>query len=424
MSARFLSAIKAENERGFAAVIPDIKCVSPKEGDLLQGRDPVETAKYLIQCGAPLLSVVTERERFGGSPELLRAIVEKTGVPVLRKDFITSEWQLEETLGLGAAAILLICAIMDENKLRRLYEKAISLELEPFVEVCTAQEMELARKLGARLVGVNNRDITTLERDDGGPSRTAALAGHAPDGALLVSESGILSEADAKLAVAAGADAILVGTALWRAGDMGEKYKSLRTRLSSTAVKICGLTRPKDIDAVNTALPDYAGFVFAEHRLRITERTAIMLKERLDPRIKAVGVFISETIENITSLGDTIDMIQLHGNENEEYIKKLKSLTDKPIIKAHGYAESSADYLLFDSDKPASGKAFDWNLIPKTSKPFFLAGGLCVDNIAEAIRCVRPFAVDVSSGMETDGVKDPDKIFEFVRMVRRRIARC
>jgi indole-3-glycerol phosphate synthase len=230
MSGRFAAAIRAENKRGLAAVIPDIKCRSPKEGDLLRGRDPVETALDFVSWGAPVLSVVTERERFGGSPEILRSIAEKTKAPVLRKDFITSEWQLEESFELGASAVLLISAIMDENNLRLLYEKTLALELEPFVEICSAREMELARKLGARLIGVNNRDIVTLELDCGGPSRTAALASGAPPDAILVSESGILSRQDAQLAASSGANAILVGTALWLADDMATAYRSLQVK--------------------------------------------------------------------------------------------------------------------------------------------------------------------------------------------------
>jgi indole-3-glycerol phosphate synthase len=225
---RFSSAVIKENERGYIAVIPDIKCLSPKEGDLLKGRDPVDTAKYLVNCGAPVLSVVTERERFSGSPELLRDIVKKTGVPVLRKDFITNEDMLAETAELGAAAVLLICAVTDEYNLKKLYEKSIKLGLEPFVEVCTAEEMIIAKRLGAKLIGINNRDIITLEMDNGGASRTAELASDIPDDALLVSESGILSPDDVEIAVSAGANAVLVGTALWQADNMGKMYESLR----------------------------------------------------------------------------------------------------------------------------------------------------------------------------------------------------
>ena len=227
---RFSSAITEENKRGYVAVIPDIKCISPKEGDLLQGRDPVETAKYLVSCGAPVLSVVTEEKRFGGSPQLLRDIVKNVCIPILRKDFVISEDIIYETAELGATAILLICAITDEKKLFKLYEKSIKLGLEPFVEVCTVTEMDLAKKIGARLIGINNRDIVTLEMDNGDTSRTTALAANAPAGALLVSESGIVSARDATQATMVGANAILVGTALWQAHDMGEMYRSLRVK--------------------------------------------------------------------------------------------------------------------------------------------------------------------------------------------------
>ncbi|MCL1793199.1 MAG: indole-3-glycerol-phosphate synthase [Oscillospiraceae bacterium] len=229
---RFSSAIISENKRGFAAVIPDIKCFSPKEGDLLQGRDPVETAKYLVGCfGATLLSVVTEKDHFGGCNQLLFDIAENTGVPVLRKDFITKEYQVSETKDLGASAILLICAITDKKNLRMLYDKSMQINLEPFVEVCTAEEMELAKELGAKLIGINNKNIMTYEKDGGGPERTALLASNVPAGALLVSESGILSVDDAEKAAISGVNAVLVGTALWKAKNMGDTYKSLCVKI-------------------------------------------------------------------------------------------------------------------------------------------------------------------------------------------------
>ncbi|MCL2397699.1 MAG: indole-3-glycerol-phosphate synthase [Defluviitaleaceae bacterium] len=228
MSGRFSDAIINENRRGYIAVIPDIKCVSPKEGDLLQGRDPVQVAKFLVECGAPMLSVVTEGKHFGGNSKLLRDIVKSTDVPVLRKDFVTNEDMLAETAELGATAVLLICAITDEENLYALYEKSIKLGLEPFVEVCTAAEMAMAKKMGAKLIGINNRNIATLETDSGDTSRTIDLAAAAPHDALLVSESGILSTKDAEKAVRAGANAVLVGTALWQAHDMGKMYQALR----------------------------------------------------------------------------------------------------------------------------------------------------------------------------------------------------
>jgi len=228
MSTRFSVAIATENTHGYVALIPDIKCYSPKEGDLLNGRDPVEVSKQLIRYGAPVLSVVTEREHFGGSPKLLRDIAKSTGVPILRKDFITSADMLAETVELGAAAVLLICAITDEKTLGRLYEKALALGLEPLVEVHSPSEMKFASKLGARMIGINNRDITVLECDAGKPSLTVTLADMVPAGTMLISESGISSEEEAKQVVSSGAHAILVGTALWRARDMEAAYRLLR----------------------------------------------------------------------------------------------------------------------------------------------------------------------------------------------------
>ena len=431
MNTHFSQAILDENRRGHTAVIPDIKCISPKEGDLLQGRDPVTVANQLAKWGAPVLSVVTEPQRFGGSPKLLRDIVKATNIPVLRKDFITSEDMLAETAELGAAAVLLICATINEKDMYRFYDKSIKLGLEPFVEVCTTAEMELAKKLGAQLIGINNRNIATFEMDSGDASRTAAIARHAPAGAVLVSESGILCAKDAQLAAYAGANAVLVGTALWQTDDMEGMYRSLRVKRSNCAVKICGLMREQDIDAVNAARPNYIGFVFAKHRLQVTPSHASALRKRLSPGIIPVGVFVDEPIENIAALvnSGTIDMVQLHGSETEEYIQALKRQTAAPVIKAvamhrpgdaQKWQHTRADYILLDSGSGATGKTFDWDLIGdgfNNKREFFLAGGLNALNIRDAIQKAAPFAVDISTGAETNGVKDPDKIAELIQLV-------
>ena len=194
-------------------------------------------------------------------------------------------------------------------------------------------------------------------------------------------------------------------------------------------VKICGLSRLADIYAVNEEMPEYVGFVFAESRRNITPQLAFDLRRKLAPGIIPVGVFVNEDIRNIIPLawGGVIDVIQLHGSEDEEYIVRLKALTDKPIIKAIAvlnegdakkWSETSADYLLLDGKGGGKGQRFDWDLIGKVDKPFFLAGGLYRQNIRTALKKVKPFAVDVSSGVETDGLKDHAKIREFIRMVR------
>ncbi|MCL2228017.1 MAG: phosphoribosylanthranilate isomerase [Oscillospiraceae bacterium] len=194
-------------------------------------------------------------------------------------------------------------------------------------------------------------------------------------------------------------------------------------------VKICGLTRPCDIEAVNAQRPDYIGFVFAESRRKLLPEQAVGLRKLLSPDIIPVGVFVDEPIENILSLvrGGVVDMIQLHGSEDEEYIHKLKLMTDKSVIKAvaiekegdaQKWEQSSADYLLLDHRSGGTGKSFDWGLVGNLGKEFFLAGGLSPENVAGAIEKTMPFAVDVSSGVEAGGVKDLDKIRDFVRMAR------
>ena len=224
---RFSSAIRNQKTTGTIPVIPDIKCVSPKHGDLLRGRCPVETAVLLKNAGAAVMSVVTESKDFGGSLGLLRNIAEATGLPVLRKDFITCPDDLKISLDNGAAAVLLMCATQTEKSLFELYEAAMQMGLEPLVETHTFDEMQLTNKLGATLVGINNRDITQLERDDGTVSNTRCLAEFAPINAVLISESGINTPEEARLAIDAGADAVLVGTALWQAADMAAFYQQL-----------------------------------------------------------------------------------------------------------------------------------------------------------------------------------------------------
>ena len=194
-------------------------------------------------------------------------------------------------------------------------------------------------------------------------------------------------------------------------------------------VKICGLTRPCDIESVNIEKPDYIGFVFAESRRKVTPAQAKELRSKLATGIIPVGVFVDETTRNILSLvqNNVIEMVQLHGAESEEYITRLKELTTAPIIKAisvrhagdvQKWALTAADYLLLDNKGGGTGQAFDWSLIGETTKPYFLAGGLDVNNIATAINQTTPFAVDVSSGVETDGYKNPAKIKEFIGRVR------
>lgn len=200
-----------------------------------------------------------------------------------------------------------------------------------------------------------------------------------------------------------------------------------------TKIKLCGLKREEDILAVNIAKPDYIGFVFAKSKRQVTKETAKTLKAMLSKDIKAVGVFVNADIKFIAELANDniIDIIQLHGDENEQYIKSLKELTNLPIIKAVRVKSSediinseklSVDYLLLDAYHPEKyggcGEMFDYNLIPENTRKYFLAGGINADNICNIIKNLNPYCIDLSSAIETDGLKDKNKIFEIVSLVR------
>jgi len=198
-----------------------------------------------------------------------------------------------------------------------------------------------------------------------------------------------------------------------------------------TKIKLCGLRRTADIEAANALRPEFIGFVFAEKsRRRVTREEAEALKARLDPGIRAVGVFVNAPAEEIAALlaAGIIDMAQLHGQEGPEDIARLRRLTDAPVIQAFRVKtredvrmaeESPADLLLLDAGA-GDGVAFQWDIAEGIRRPFFLAGGLTPENAGEAAERLRPFALDVSSGIESGGWKDPEKMRAFVDAVRGR----
>ena len=196
-----------------------------------------------------------------------------------------------------------------------------------------------------------------------------------------------------------------------------------------TKIKLCGLMRVEDIFAVNEILPEFIGFVFAKKSSRcIAPEKAVSLKKILSKKISAVGVFVDEKIETVADLANknVVDLIQLHGAEDENYISQLKKLTAKKIIKAFKIKTADdlkvaenfpADFILLDSGA-GTGKIFDWDILKGFKRKYFLAGGLNCENVSSAVKILKPFAVDVSSGIETGGVKDAEKMKKFVEKVR------
>ena len=196
-----------------------------------------------------------------------------------------------------------------------------------------------------------------------------------------------------------------------------------------TRIKMCGLRRPEDIEAAGELLPEYIGFVFFPGSKRyVAPETARALKAGLNPGIRTVGVFVDEKPETVAKLlsDGTIDLAQLHGSEDEAYLADLRKRTDKPLIRAfrvRGAEDalraqaSSADEILLDAGA-GDGKTFDWSWLRQVKRPYFLAGGLTPENAGRTVRELKPYAVDVSSGIETGGFKDIVKMRAFVRAVR------
>ena len=196
-----------------------------------------------------------------------------------------------------------------------------------------------------------------------------------------------------------------------------------------TKIKLCGMTCPEDIQTANLLMPDYIGFVLSPvSRRYISSAQAAALKKLLSPQIAAVGVFVREEVETVAELLNrgVLDAAQLHGGEDTLYLARLRALTDRPILQAfrvHGpealdaALRSPADMILLDSGA-GSGKRFNWDLLRTFPRPYFLAGGLTPENAADAISALHPYALDVSSGIETDGKKDPAKMKAFVETIR------
>lgn len=197
-----------------------------------------------------------------------------------------------------------------------------------------------------------------------------------------------------------------------------------------TQVKICGLTRDCDMDYANELRLDYVGLVFVPNSRRfVPPETARRLRARLDGSIPTVGVFVNEPVEHVAALAEegTIQLIQLHGGEDDAYIQRLRGWTNTPIIRAFSVASrrdaelasaARAEFILLDNGAGGTGETFDWSLLSGGKRPFFLAGGLTPENVGDAVRRLLPMAVDTSSGVETGGIKDYRKMKQFVDTVR------
>ena len=420
--------------------ICEVKKASPSKGIIAEHFPYLDIAKEYEVAGAAAISVLTEPDFFKGDKKYLQEIASTVKIPVLRKDFIIDEYQIYQAKVWGASAILLICACLDVPTLTKFRELADSLGLSSLVEAHDENEVQMAIDCGARIIGVNNRNLKDFTVD---VQNSVRLRNLVQDDVIFVSESGLETPEDIQVLRDNNIGVALMGETFMRSPNKVEKLAYLYGPTYYTPkVKMCGISKVETIPAVVEAKPDYMGLVFAPSKRQVTVEQAKILIEELHKQcinhydtkvVKTVGVFVNETLDNLVRIADTanLDAVQLHGDEDEAFIQSLKERTNVEIWKAvqirsaadvEKWIDSSADILLFDAyhkdERGGTGEVFDWSSLDAFERPFMLAGGIDSTNVARAIRTVRPYGIDISSGIETNGVKDDEKITAFTKIVK------
>ena len=431
--------------------ICEVKKASPSKGIIAEHFPYLEIAKEYEVAGAAAISVLTEPDFFKGDKKYLQEIASTVKIPVLRKDFIIDEYQIYQAKVWGASAILLICACLDVPTLTKFRELADSLGLSSLVEAHDEHEVQMAIDCGARIIGVNNRNLKDFTVD---VQNSVRLRNLVQDDVIFVSESGLETPEDIQVLRDNNIGVALMGETFMRSPNKVEKLAYLYGPTYYTPkIKICGISKVETILAIVDAKPDYMGLVFAPSKRQVTVDQAKILVSELHKQyanrynrdviqwsndvvqefIKTVGVFVNETLENLVTIATEVnlDAVQLHGDEDEAFIQSLKERTNVEVWKAvqirsaadaEAWIDSSADMLLFDAyhkdERGGTGEVFDWSCLDVFERPFMLAGGIDSTNVARAIRTVRPYGIDISSGIETEGVKDDEKIKAFTNIVR------
>ena len=420
--------------------ICEVKKASPSKGIIAEHFPYLDIAKEYEVAGAAAISVLTEPDFFKGDKKYLQEIASTVKIPVLRKDFIIDEYQIYQAKLWGASAILLICACLDVPTLTKFRELADSLGLSSLVEAHDEHEVHMAIDCGARIIGVNNRNLKDFTVD---VQNSVRLRNLVQDDVIFVSESGLETPEDIQVLRDNNIGVALMGETFMRSPNKVEKLAYLYGPTYYTPkVKMCGISKVETIPAIVDAKPDYMGLVFAPSKRQVTVEQAKILVEELHKQyavrynsetIKTVGVFVNETVENLLKIAEEVklDVIQLHGDEDESFIQILKEQSNVEVWKAvqvrsaadaEKWIDSSADMLLFDAyhkdERGGTGEVFDWSSLDEFERPFMLAGGIDSTNVARAIRTVRPYGIDISSGIETEGVKDDEKMKAFTNSVR------
>jgi indole-3-glycerol phosphate synthase/phosphoribosylanthranilate isomerase len=383
---RFADALAQPGLRAIA----EVKRRSPSAGDLRPGADPAKLAAQFAGAGAAAISVLVD-ERFAGTLDDLRVARGATDAPLLGKGFFSTEAHLGELREAGADAVLLILRDLDDETCARLLGYAHELGMDALVEAHDADELQRAMQLDAPVIGINARDLSTFEIDRRAQLRLVASA---PRDRIVIAESGVHTRAQGAAAELAGADAILVGSALMRAPDPQAKLREL---ISRPLVKVCGLTRQEDVDVAVAAGADLLGFIFAEK----SPRRAGAVLDVPDTAL-SVAVFVADTEET------PADLVQFYPDDAGT-VRGREAM----LLREGRHVARVLDQPWQERDP------VHWSVAAATEGRVMLAGGLGPENVRDAIAAVRPWAVDASSSLETKpGVKDHARVRAYVAAAR------
>ena len=370
--------------------IAEIKRRSPSLGDIRPAADPARIARDYAAAGAAAVSVLVD-DRFGGSWEDLRAARASTSVPLLAKGFFSTQEHLRTAKEMGADGVLLLLRDLDDEATRTLMHVADDLGLDTLVEAHDAGELERAVSIGAPVIGVNARDLSTFEIDR---EAQLMLVARIPSDRIAVAESGIRTRAQGAAAELAGADAVLVGSTLMQAPDPAAKLVDLLRR---PLVKVCGLTREEDVAVAADAGADLAGFVLAPESPRAAAEVLPVPEELL-----AVAVWVGEAGTSSAPID------QVH----ERQAGRVRGRNG--VLLRDGEQVARLLDLPWEEEDSAH-----WDQAAAERGRVVLAGRLAADNVAAAIRRVRPWAVDASSRLEAEtGIKEPAKVYAYVAAAR------
>lgn len=401
------------------AFILECKKASPSKGVIRADFDPVAIAE-VYKDYASAVSVLTDEHYFQGSFDYLPLVSAAVTQPVLCKDFIIDSWQICLARFYQADAVLLMLSVLDDEQYRQLAAVAHSLEMGVLTEVSNEAELERARALGAKVVGINNRDLRDLSVD---LNRTRQLAPRLGPGVTVISESGISSYRQVR-ELSRFANGFLIGSALMGEADLHQAVR--RVLLGDN--KVCGLTRPEDARAAWQAGAVYGGLIFAEGSPRKID-SAQARQIIAAAALRYVGVFRNAAISDVVTLSRTLALsaVQLHGHEDQAYIDALRAELppDIAIWKALSVGDQlpartllHVDRYVFDNGAGGSGQRFDWSLLTGPLDNVLLAGGLGADNCVSAAQ-LGCAGLDFNSGVErAPGIKDAEKIAAVFQTLR------